>query len=109
MDNNGLQSQRNLSSISTCVQTQDLHVTGNASNPSDFVNHGLILWNQTRQHWIGCSKPDDHTKQAIKPRLSWNATYESLIGSERPFLRPVPLSELVDLLVDEWEEEGMYD
>lgn len=40
MDNNGLQSQRSISSRSTCVQTHDLHVAGNASNPPDFVNHG---------------------------------------------------------------------
>ncbi|KAG5537559.1 hypothetical protein RHGRI_024872 [Rhododendron griersonianum] len=40
---------------------------------------------------------------------SWNATYESLLGSSKPFSQPVPLAEMVDFLVDIWEQEGMYD
>ncbi|KAL3566135.1 hypothetical protein D5086_031550 [Populus alba] len=40
---------------------------------------------------------------------SWNATYESLLGSNKPFARPVPLAEMVDFLVDVWEQEGLYD
>jgi hypothetical protein len=64
---------------------------------------------------------------------SWNATYESLLGSNnKPFSQPIPLcvrpmhyylkllgfhdgpkhlylQEMVDLLVDTWEHEGLYD
>ncbi|CAN0838626.1 hypothetical protein LINGRAHAP2_LOCUS2258 [Linum grandiflorum] len=40
---------------------------------------------------------------------SWNASYESLLGSRNRFTRPVPLSEMVDFLVDVWEQEGLYD
>ncbi|PVH66585.1 hypothetical protein PAHAL_1G287600 [Panicum hallii] len=39
----------------------------------------------------------------------WNATYESLLGSNKPFSQPIPLGEMVDLLVDAWEQEGLYD
>ncbi|KAI8544316.1 hypothetical protein RHMOL_Rhmol08G0287000 [Rhododendron molle] len=48
----------------------------------------------------------------VKKRFSlcsWNATYESLLGSSKPFSQPVPLAEMVDFLVDIWEQEGMYD
>lgn len=65
---------------------------------------------------------------------SWNAAYESLLGSNKPFAQPIPLhvrsnafhltiimqwhtastlivelQEMVDFLVDIWEQEGLYD
>jgi hypothetical protein len=73
---------------------------------------------------------------------SWNATYESLLGSTKIFAQPIPLGvrsraslhisscsfasmsrktrcllvcsvfhwqEMVDFLVDGWEQEGLYD
>ncbi|MFQ6644892.1 hypothetical protein Gotur_019942, partial [Gossypium turneri] len=40
---------------------------------------------------------------------SWNATYENLLGSNKPFPQPIPLSEMIDFLVDVWEQEGLYD
>ncbi|EMS50088.1 hypothetical protein TRIUR3_19400 [Triticum urartu] len=39
----------------------------------------------------------------------WNAAYESLLGSNKPFPQPIPLHEMVDFLVDIWEQEGLYD
>ncbi|XP_039143185.1 uncharacterized protein LOC120280402 isoform X3 [Dioscorea cayenensis subsp. rotundata] len=40
MENNGVQSQRSLSSISASTQTMDLG-SGSSHNPPEFVNHGL--------------------------------------------------------------------
>lgn len=71
---------------------------------------------------------------------SWNATYESLLGTNKRFYKPIPLSvstsillvaiymcgiygicrllltingfnwqEMVEFLVDRWEQEGLYD
>ncbi|KAI6689948.1 hypothetical protein NL676_026776 [Syzygium grande] len=77
-------------------------------NP-EFVNHGLLLWHQTRQQWIGNKKDEIRPKQVLEPRLSWNATYDSLLGSNKRFAQRVPLAEMVDFLVDIWEQEGMYD
>ncbi|KAI3894056.1 hypothetical protein MKW92_026074, partial [Papaver armeniacum] len=39
----------------------------------------LLLWNQTRQQWIG-------------NKFCWNATYDSLIGTNKLFPQPIPLS-----------------
>lgn len=110
MDNSAVQSQGSISSIST-NQTLDPHGgSGSNSAPSEFVNHGLLLWNQTRQRWVGSSKKTENQAQQIRePKLSWNATYESLLGSNKPFTQPIPLSEMVDFLVDNWEQEGLYD
>ncbi|XP_077229278.1 uncharacterized protein LOC143862156 isoform X2 [Tasmannia lanceolata] len=112
MDNSGVHSQRSVSSISTSNQTLDPQSgVASTSNPTEFVNHGkcLLLWNQTRQQWIGNKRSENLPQEVREPKLSWNATYESLLGTNKPFHQPIPLSEMVDFLVDIWEQEGMYD
>ncbi|XP_010696265.1 uncharacterized protein LOC104908799 isoform X2 [Beta vulgaris subsp. vulgaris] len=109
MDNSAVQSQRSISSISASNQNLDPHGgSGSASNPSEYVNNGLLLWNQIRQQWVGDRKPCNQPKMR-EPRLSWNATYENLLGTNKPFPQPIPLPEMVDFLVDVWEQEGLYD
>ncbi|XP_021276804.1 uncharacterized protein LOC110411107 [Herrania umbratica] len=110
LENSAIQSQRSLSSISTSNPTlSQCSSTGGIANQSDFVNQGLILWNQSRLQWIGSSRPRNHTQQSRETRLSWNATYESLLGTRNPFPGPIPLSEMIDFLVEVWEQEGLYD
>uniref|UniRef100_A0A1D1YR76 3-isopropylmalate dehydratase large subunit n=2 Tax=Anthurium amnicola TaxID=1678845 RepID=A0A1D1YR76_9ARAE len=109
MDNTGIQSERSISSISISTQVHDLHGAGSSSNPSEFVNHGLLLWNQTRQQWLGNKRPENRRQKIREPRVSWNATYDSLLGTNKPFPQPIPLSEMLNFLVDVWEQEGMYD
>lgn len=109
MENSGIQSQRSMSSISTVAQSSDQHAVGSSSTPNEFVNQGLLLWNQTRQQWARNKKHHSRSQQPQGPKLSWNATYDSLLGSNKPFSQPVPLGEMVDLLVDAWEQEGLYD
>ncbi|XP_072985480.1 uncharacterized protein [Typha latifolia] len=109
MEKSGVQSQRSISSISTSAQTADHQGAGSSSNHPEFVNHGLLLWNQSRQQWIGNRQPNSRSQQIREPKLSWNATYESLLGTNKPFPQRIPLSEMVDFLVDVWDLEGMYD
>ncbi|KAK3043727.1 hypothetical protein RJ639_001923 [Escallonia herrerae] len=156
MDNSAVQSQRSVSSISASNQTVDPHSSA-GSNPPEFVNSGkfilgLLLWNQTRQQWIG-NKGSQKRTQAREPRLRWlfftlcglcissfmirkisilrdgddsnedeyvlgilrfsdnrslvrlelfsglytviwNATYESLLGTSKPFPQRIPLPRL---------------
>ncbi|KAB2065441.1 hypothetical protein ES319_A09G089300v1 [Gossypium barbadense] len=107
MDNSAVQSQGSISSISVINQSLDPH--GNANSPSEFVNHGLLLWNRTRQQWIGNKKSENRPQKVREPKLSWNASYESLLGNNKPFPQPIPLPEMIDFLVDIWEQEGLYD
>ncbi|CAN4098405.1 unnamed protein product [Withania somnifera] len=103
------QSQGSISSISSSTQTHDAHGTVNTTNHSEFVNHGFVCWSQIRQQWVGHRSPENQPKQLLEPKLSWNATYGSLLGSNKPFPKRIPLAEMVDFLVDVWEQEGMYD
>jgi len=110
MDNSAVQSQGSISSISTTNQILDPHgIAGSANTPSEFVNHGLLLWNQSRQRWVGNKRSENRAHQTREPKLNWNASYESLLGSNKPFPQPIPLAEMVDFLVDIWEQEGLYD
>ncbi|CAI9766508.1 unnamed protein product [Fraxinus pennsylvanica] len=109
MDNSQVQSQRSLSSISLSNQSLSQYSgTGSTSNCPEFVNHGFLHWNQTRLMWNGSTKSQSKGK-VEEPVLNWNASYESLLGTSKRFPQPIPLSEMVEFLVDIWEQEGMYD
>ncbi|KAK3210928.1 hypothetical protein Dsin_015634 [Dipteronia sinensis] len=112
-------SQRSMSSISISNQTLNYSSgTSSLSSNSDFVNHGLLLWNQSRHQWIGSGRSKNNTQQIWEPRssataptylLNWTPTYENLLGTKNSFPRPIPLSDMVEFLVDIWEHEGLYD
>lgn len=34
-----------------------------------FLVAGVILWNQTRQRWVGNKKPENQTQQLQEPKL----------------------------------------
>ncbi|XP_028789118.1 uncharacterized protein LOC114745142 isoform X2 [Neltuma alba] len=118
LDYNTVQSQRSMTSVSTLNQlfyhSSELSPTG--THP-EFVNQGLLLWNESRIQWVGGSRSKKQSKQKQEPKLddshsvgcSWDATYDSLLGTKQRFPRAVPLSEMVEFLVKIWEHEGMYD
>nr|GMD44117.1 uncharacterized protein LOC109169591 isoform X1 [Ipomoea batatas] len=107
MDNSTVPSQRSVSSISTSNLGLDCS-TGTTNNHSEFVNHGFLLWNQIRQQWVG-NRETKKRAAVDEPKLSFDATYDSLLGTNKPFPQPIPLSEMVDFLVDVWEQDGLYD
>ncbi|CAM8894524.1 unnamed protein product [Rhodiola kirilowii] len=107
IDISALQSQRSFSSLSASNLMQGSN--GLRSEQFEFINHGVRMWNQSRNQWVGSSKDGNQSQQIREPTLSWNATYESLLATSRPFSRPVPLSEMTGFLADVWEQEGLYD
>ncbi|VVA97767.1 unnamed protein product [Arabis nemorensis] len=94
--NAGVRSQGSVSSISTSNLTVDSQVCGS----------GLVLWNQTRQQWVGSKRSESRERFIREPILNENVTYESLLGSNKRFPRPIP--EMVQFLLEVWEEEGLY-
>ncbi|VFQ73619.1 unnamed protein product [Cuscuta campestris] len=110
MENSTVQSQRSQSSISSSVPSNQMTNGQNCSTSShpEFVNHGYLLWNQTRLQWLASKKPDVQRK-VREPVITWHATYDTLLVTNKPFPCPIPLAEIVDLLVDVWEEEALYE
>ncbi|KMT02857.1 hypothetical protein BVRB_8g194350 isoform B [Beta vulgaris subsp. vulgaris] len=95
-------SQRSISSISTSnVSFHSDLGSASMNSHNDFVNHGLLLWTQNRIQWIAATKSNE-AHQALGPTIS-------LLSSRERFRRPIPLSEMVEFLVDVWEQEGLYD
>mmetsp|Transcript_16629 Transcript_16629/g.26792 ORF Transcript_16629/g.26792 Transcript_16629/m.26792 type:complete len:151 (+) Transcript_16629:174-626(+) len=90
-----------------------------------FVNRRLAAWLTRRADWLaagaagngggggdGGDVGDDAAHKSRthrRPVLSADATYDDLLTSSRPFSKPVPLTEMVDFLVEVWDEEGLYD
>ncbi|KAL0557633.1 hypothetical protein IC582_006183 [Cucumis melo] len=102
MDNSTVWSQRSMAS----AQSHDAQ--SNIGSSTDFVNSGLLLWNETRKQWVG-NKMSKSQKQVQEPKISWNATYDSLLTTNKPFPEAIPLTEMIEFLVDVWEQEGLYD
>ncbi|KAH8937023.1 hypothetical protein BDL97_16G004500 [Sphagnum fallax] len=111
MENNGNipHQQRSTLSLSTNHNAQETQATTSDNvNNAAFVNHALILWTERRREWVGSqqrSQPEEHRE----PVIGWSTTYEDLLGTSRPFPQPIPLPEMVDFLVDVWEQEGLYE
>ncbi|TQD97193.1 hypothetical protein C1H46_017282 [Malus baccata] len=116
-----VQSQRSISSISTSNQTLNFGSVAGSSTSSQsdfvidlqhFVTTGLVLWNQNRLEWIGSGNPRNQIPKGRETRVSWNATYERLVGTKQrqsPYAQRIPLSDMVEFLVEVWEQEGLYD
>ena len=84
-----------------------------------FVNHRLAAWEKRRAEWVasgrtahgigGANGNKSGSRTHRRPVLSADATYDDLLTSSRPFSKPVPLFEMVDFLVEVWDEDGLYD
>ncbi|XP_021899244.1 uncharacterized protein LOC110815663 isoform X2 [Carica papaya] len=110
LDNSTVQSQRSMSSISISNQPfSHCSSTIGINSNSDFVNHGLLFWTQSRLQWTRNSRARNQTPQRWESNLGYNGSYESLLGTRNRYPQPIPLSEMVDFLVDIWEQEGLYD
>ncbi|RRT73192.1 hypothetical protein B296_00024181 [Ensete ventricosum] len=97
----------NNSSFPTVINDGAKLMEQNANN-IPFINQGAIAWNRMRKEWVGDQSKRPH-RAPREPTISWCATYEDLLSTNQPFSQPIPLSEMIDFLVDIWLEEGLYD
>jgi hypothetical protein len=96
----------------------------------DFVNHGLQRFNEIRAQWKNgngkYAKPTGpehplnniYNERLIRPRPRTNSNLDADEITDRIFSNnpsemvlpePVPLSQMVDVLLDVWEADGLYD
>ncbi|CAN6907448.1 unnamed protein product [Brassica oleracea] len=108
MDNITFPSQGSISSSNQTFDSQS--AARNLNAPPEFVNQGLLLWNQTRERWVGKERASNPRERKQGAKINWNAaSYDSLLGSNKLFPQPIPLNEMVDFLVEVWEQDGLYD
>ncbi|KAM3283021.1 hypothetical protein P3S67_026666 [Capsicum chacoense] len=80
----------------------------NNRSPLVFVNHAAIAWHENRRKWVGdVSRKSERMPK--DPIISWSTTYEDLLSTTDRFSEPIPLTEMVDFLVDIWHDEGLFD
>jgi hypothetical protein len=87
--------------------------------PVGFVNEGLIRWEAARHGWLGARSSDDGSaaKATAVPLdvdkiidVLFHASSREARASNLPpekFPRQVPLPQMVDILADLWEAEGL--
>uniref|UniRef100_A0A7N0UDF8 Gag1-like clamp domain-containing protein n=1 Tax=Kalanchoe fedtschenkoi TaxID=63787 RepID=A0A7N0UDF8_KALFE len=68
-----------------------------------------ISWNENRKQWVGDRSHRRRNRVPDEPIISWSSTYEDLLWTGNVFDKAIPLSEMVDFLVDIWHDEGLYD
>eukprot|EP00899_Mesostigma_viride_P013448 jgi/Mesvir1/22103/Mv18708-RA.1 len=89
------------------------------SEPRDYNqsgNPGLLRWHQQRAAW--CQPARDAAAAALasgrglpspaSPVLGVVVPYEEALALNRPYAHSIPLAEMVDYLIDQWVEEGLY-
>ncbi|KAL5569412.1 hypothetical protein UlMin_025987 [Ulmus minor] len=75
---------------------------------SAFVNYAAIAWHENRRKWVG-DQSQRVKPPARDPIISWSSSYEDLLSTNEPFSEPIPLTEMVDFLVDIWYDDGLFD
>ncbi|KAK9078655.1 hypothetical protein SSX86_002712 [Deinandra increscens subsp. villosa] len=94
------------SKCSKIAKEENKSMKRDVSNPL-FVNHAEMAWHEMRRAWVSDRSQKSHTKFR-QPILSWTTSFEDLLASGEQFPDPIPLIDVVDLLVDIWVEEGFY-
>mmetsp|Transcript_1239 Transcript_1239/g.5038 ORF Transcript_1239/g.5038 Transcript_1239/m.5038 type:complete len:90 (+) Transcript_1239:1197-1466(+) len=73
----------------------------------NWENKALVMWNEQRLAWRK-KKGERKSKAPRRPVISVDTTYEDMLTTNVPFPQNVPLPEMVDFLVDVWDEDGLY-
>ncbi|XP_004309586.1 PREDICTED: uncharacterized protein LOC101294816, partial [Fragaria vesca subsp. vesca] len=69
-------------------------------------SRAAIDWHESRRKWVGDQRLQ---RKAKDPIISWSTTYEDLLSTNECYPEPIPLTEMVDFLVDIWHDEGLFD
>ena len=74
---------------------------------------GLLRWEENRASWLKSDTSDSTAKAAIPLDvdaiidLIFSQRWRNQEGDNSRFPQPVPLTQMVDILVDLWEAEGL--
>lgn len=124
MDNSKLTESKDVNLLMTTTPESSASTDENNNQNNDFVNHGLRNWEETRASWLNYStnsndnsSVDSNTDSTLRAAipvdvddiidLVFSQRWRSQEPSQSMFPQPVPLPQMVDILVDLWEAEGL--
>ncbi|KAL6578100.1 hypothetical protein OROMI_010428 [Orobanche minor] len=81
----------------------------NNPNSSVFVNHDCSCMGRKPKEMEWECVPEVGENVKGSNYKVWSTTYEDLLSTQEAFPEPIPLSEMVDFLVDIWHDEGLFD
>jgi hypothetical protein len=75
-----------------------------------FVNEGLAKWNNDREKWRSTQSAKSSASSSNIHAVDVDVIVEHLFSQHRKTLpSAVPLPQMVDILIDFWEADGLYD
>mmetsp|Transcript_1847 Transcript_1847/g.2586 ORF Transcript_1847/g.2586 Transcript_1847/m.2586 type:complete len:125 (-) Transcript_1847:383-757(-) len=85
--------------------------TSYAQHEDYFTNHGLLLWEKRREEWLRLSRGGGRPPGTRAKNLDIDRVIDSIFSPAAKGHLPesTPLPQMVDLLVDMWEAEGLFD
>lgn len=85
----------------------------NKGEETDSSNNGISKWESLRKEWLKSSPGNVSKKvgEVIAKNIDVDDVIERIYSqSGNGSLRePIPLGQMIDLLVDFWEADGLYD
>ena len=82
-----------------------------ASGGETYVNEGLARWEALRARWLkhapGAESRERQTAIDIEIDEIIDAIFTPEAGGKLP--RPLPLPQMIDVLTDLWEADGLFD
>ena len=86
-----------------------------ASDPSAalgaaFVNSGLVQFERKRREWLG-GRGRPPKREVVARAVDVEDVIERIFspGGSGELTEPVPLGQMIDILIDVWESDGLYD
>ena len=83
-------------------------------DPNEFVNTGLLRWEKRRAEWLQGKDSNASRKRSIEVK-SKTVDVEDIIeriyspSGNGKLADPLPLGQIIDILIDFWEADGLYD
>ncbi|KAL0486332.1 hypothetical protein AKO1_002016 [Acrasis kona] len=71
---------------------------------------GVDRWNAIRQAWTAQQHIDKKKSKTTPYTVDVDTIVEHLVNPKKPaFAHPVPLPEMVNILMELWEADGLFD
>ena len=83
-------------------------------DPNEFVNTGLLRWEKRRAEWLQGRDVTGRRKRTTEVK-SKTVDVEDIIeriyspSGNGKLAEPLPLGQIIDILIDFWEADGLYE
>mmetsp|Transcript_23934 Transcript_23934/g.39351 ORF Transcript_23934/g.39351 Transcript_23934/m.39351 type:complete len:101 (-) Transcript_23934:412-714(-) len=95
-------------SSNSSISTSSVTPSPEQAQETPFLNQGLVLWEQARSQWRA-KPPGWQRPPRSRPPIDADDLFDDIVSSNRPFPQRVPLPDMVNVLLEIWEADGLLD